>query len=227
MNTVRRSARAVGLAVCFLAGSQSVAFAVDLTCGSVVGIDRSGSYNFVKAGVELSGRLYAQAEPGCDLMLRWISGTSYANDEVFFHEVVRGAPLPDCSTNPFDVKCKQRQRQLAAQNAQVRRVAVEKIVVQNPARSNRTDIFGFLQAGSEFLAKFPDSARKRMYLGTDLDDNVHYKVTPNLKDVEVIVFALQNDPNPALMQQKRAEWESRFRKWGAKSVSFEPIEVIR
>jgi len=29
------------------------------------------------------------------------------------------------------------------------------------------------------------------------------------------------------MQQKRAAWEALFRKWGAKSVSFEPLEIIR
>jgi len=31
---------------------------------------------------KLSARLVAQAEPGCEVVLRWISGTSYANDEV-------------------------------------------------------------------------------------------------------------------------------------------------
>jgi hypothetical protein len=135
--------------------------------------------------------------------------------------------LPDCSANPFDVRCKRRQRQVAARAAQVRRMALERILAQRPAAANRTDIYGFIQASAEFLAKVPDGAPKRMYLGTDLDDNVGYTVTPNLSGVEVIVFALQNEADPARMQRKRAEWDARFRKWGAKSVSFEPVEVLR
>jgi len=43
---------------------------------------------------------------------------------------------------------------------------------QNPPRSDRTDIMGFIQAASETLAKFPDGARKQLRMGTDLEENV-------------------------------------------------------
>jgi len=192
---------------------------------SVCGVDRSGSYDFVKIGIELCARVVAQANAGDEIVVRWISDASYGNED-FVERIKLPNGWPPC-TNPFDARCRRERAAFDARLVQIKRATVERLVKLQPARSRRTDILGFLQAAADELSTAPAGVERWIYVATDLEENVHHPVSPDLKDVRVVVFALKTGRDPVRAVRLRNDWQERLRSWGVVEVAFHAAEVLQ
>ena len=191
---------------------------------SVCGVDRSGSYDdFVKVGLELCARVVAQASAGDEIVVRWISEASYQNDD-FVERIKLPGGEPTCA-NPFDARCRRERTAFDAQLLQIKRASVERLVKLQATRSQRTDILGFFQAAADELAGAPAGVQRWVYVATDLEENVHHQVSPDLKDVRVVVFALKTGRDPVSAVRLRRDWEDRLKTFGVVKVTFQAAEV--
>lgn len=190
----------------------------------VCGVDRSGSYDFARVGLGFCERLIRDAGPGDVVIVRWISGASYANSEFVTRLDLERVRLPDCSGNPFDRACRQRRllmdsRIEAAKGAEMRRLHQVK-----PERADHTDIYGLLQAAADAFETEPAGMQRELYLATDLKDNMRRRAVPRLTAVQVHVVLFQTGADPAEVLKLRTAWEKWFRAMGATRVTFEPAE---
>ena len=187
-------------------------------------MDRSGSYDdFVKIGLELCARVVAQASAGDEIVVRWISEASYQNDD-FVERIKLPDGEPTCA-NPFDARCRRERTAFDAQLLQIKRASVERLVKVQATRSQRTDILGFLQAAADELTGVPAGVERWVYVATDLEENVHHQVSPDLKDVRVVVFALKTGRDPVSAVRLRRDWEDRLKTFGVVKVTFQAAEV--
>lgn len=193
---------------------------------AVVGADRSGSYeDLTKVALSICCRILHQGQSGDKFLFRYISHKSYAHDEVFGRVELPSLPL--APSNPFDIRAK-RQYQLAqSQVARIKAKWLKHFESLRPSSAPRTDIIGFVCAAADVFALIPVEYNKRLYLATDLKDNVGYRAKPKLDEVEVVVFALKPDHNPARMQRRKDRWKDYFLTCGALSVQFLAAEVMQ
>ena len=66
-----------------------------------------------------------------------------------------------------------------------------------------------------------------VYVATDLEENVHRQVSPDLKEVRVVVFALKTGRDPVSAVRLRRDWEDRLKRLGVVQVTFQAAEVVR
>jgi hypothetical protein len=174
----------------------------------------------------MCARVIAAASPGDEVLVRWISDRSYANSE-FITRLSLPFGGEDCSHNPFNTACRRAQRAFERQQAELKRREVGSLLALHPVTTARTDIMGFLQAaGDEFAADTLDREHW-VYLGTDLEDNVGYRVEPDLRGARVVVFAFQTPADPARAAALREQWRALLLSFGVVDVRFEAAEVNR
>lgn len=191
----------------------------------VFGIDRSGSYDFVKVGLDAAARTIAKAEPGDTVIVRWISDTSFLNQELATRIELPNMTLADCSSNVFDSRCRRERSAQDAELDRLKRAHMTRLLALKPPSAGHTDIFGFLQAASDAFSEVPAEAERLLYLATDLKDNVGYEVVPNLAGVRVRVFALQTEADPEGTLRLRKRWAERFTGYGADDITFTTSEA--
>ncbi len=187
----------------------------------VIGVDRSGSYDFLTVGLNKAARLVAEARPGDAVYLRWISGTSYLNEEQAARVRLPEGDVGNCTDNVFDNRCDTFEEALS----DFKRTHVIRILALRPPAASNTDIMGFIQAASDTLATVGTGKERLLYLATDLKDNVHHQIQPDLAEVRVVVIALQTDADPETTLQRRDTWRRIFEGYGAAEVRFETPEV--
>lgn len=187
----------------------------------VCGLDRTGSFgDLLQRGKELCSGLVAalRADPQDELILRWISDQSYLAEPNFVARF--RVPLDvQCSSNPFDSRC----RGLEARLSGARASAVREIEALDPPRANRTDIYGFFSKAAELLRAEPDADRW-IFAATDLIDNVRYQSKPNLQGIHVVIFGHEPSADPAAVAMARERWTKFLTEHGAASVSFPSAE---
>jgi len=193
---------------------------------NVIGADRSGSYeDLTKVALSICSRILNQGEPGDKFLFRYISEKSYAHDEVFGR--VDLPLLPDASGNPFDTQAKRKQQIAKNRLARVKAKWIAHFEQLRPESAPRTDIVGFICAAADIFEQVPNNYQKRLFLATDLQDNVGYRVKPNLTDVSVLVFALKPGHNPTQVLRQKDRWTKFFQSCGATSVQFQSAEVMQ
>jgi hypothetical protein len=218
------------LAACSPAASgepSSKATAPAPSAWTVIGIDRSGSYSFIEPGREMVLQAVRDARPGDTIVVRWISDNSYRNGEFALRFQAPTVAPRDCSANPYDTTC--RRENLAAQfeQQQARDSAITRVRDLRVSTAARTDLVGFLLAAAEVLATAPPEAERRIWMATDLLDNVRlFELPVDLQGASVFVRGLQND-DPTKAVALRAEWEQRLTNYGASQIRFESAEVSR
>lgn len=189
-------------------------------------VDRSGSFeDLTEFGFLLCRRLVTRARPGDELIFRYISGRSYANDQIFAHiQFPEGRKLAQAKV--FSGQARQR---IAVAKEQVRRIktdALARLDAMKPERSGHTDIIGGMAAAADHFSVAAPGVARGLYICSDLKDTVNYNFTPDLQDVEVYI-ALKHDPDPAKTLRLRSEWEKFFDTCGAVKVTWLPAEHIR
>jgi hypothetical protein len=197
-----------------------------LSCVHVFGIDRSGSYNFVRLGLKEAARLVVLAPGGCRIVVRWIAEASYTDAEFVESWTAPPAFVSECE-NPFDRRCRAKVEADRERNVQARRTAMTRIQALQPETSNYTDINGFIQAASDIFSTASPGAELYLYLATDLEDNRRRHVEPDLRGALVTVLALQSAVDPKKTIDLRKNWEKRLRDWGASEVRFQTASESR
>jgi hypothetical protein len=188
----------------------------------VVGLDKTGSYDIAKAGREQTARLLFSSACQCDVWyFRWIERNSYNDSASIF--TLRLPEIPSKPDNPFD------RRALAAWQAKMasinslKRQAAQRLVDLRPepdSSTRMTDVWGFLAKALELLANVPDGREKVIVMASDLEDNMGRRVPLNLKEVRVVVLALQSGNEPAKAQRKKEFWAKVFKDSEALNVRF-------
>lgn len=193
---------------------------------SVVGVDRTGSYELVKPGLQIAARLVQQVNPGDVMVFRWISDVSYLPGELFAELSMPPHVIEDVH-NQFDMRAKRRRAEALTQVQALRASTIARLNAQEPKVARRSDIKGFIAAAADAFGERGGDAERWLYLATDLEDNVRYSVKPDLHDVHVVVFAFQPEANPAESAKVKARWEKFFKEMGAVSVLFRSAGVIQ
>lgn len=191
----------------------------------VCGIDRTGSYRFTRAGLELCGRVLASANAGDEFIARWISGASYSNNE-FVARVRLPGPIPDCP-NPFDDLCRRRRASAIARLSTVKRAELTRLLGLRPPLATRTDIYGFVQSAADIFASAPRDAERWLYIATDMEDNRRFRLSADLSAVQVVILAFQTSADPRYTLRLRDRWIAYLGQCGAISVTVQPAEVVR
>jgi hypothetical protein len=187
----------------------------------VCGIDRSGSYNFVRVGIERCAQVLAAAKAGDTFLVRFIADSSYTNGEFISRLSI---PKAMQCTNAFDDRCRRNAEASAARINATKRTEIIRMTQLRPGTAQHTDVFGFIQAAAdEFAANGP--AEKHLYLATDLEDNRGFAIHPDLSGVRVVVFAFQTSADPRVVLKLRQKWTEFFTSCNAISVEFQPAEA--
>lgn len=193
----------------------------------VVGIDRTEGYQaMTRSALRLAEKVVLDARPGDRVIFRWISAASYGPDQTI---AVLDLPVPDL---PVPKSSMDREGQVARQRAARRaatRIAESKLAMVELLRkacvgaTRATDIAGFVEAAAEIFAAAPTSKSRRLVLYTDLLDNRHFDVSPDLRDVLVEAHLVRTLEDPGVAGELREDWRSRFLAWGARQVTFPPV----
>lgn len=194
----------------------------------VVGLDRSGSYAIMDAAIEFCINLIERAGPGAEFIFRWISAASYNNRETISHFEV-SLPENEDTVSPFDIRAHRAQQAKKDALEQEAREVIDREIAHlrslAPKGAKQTDIYGFIAAAADIFSLADPEAIRKLYLATDLIDNVGYEIEADLTDVHVTCIALQNKNNPAEMKALRDKWRAFFNESGAAEVKFVAAEI--
>ncbi len=191
---------------------------------TVVGIDRTDSLqDMTRAALRLAEPYFWQAQPGDQVVGRWISDRSYAEDQTLVRlELPEPAALPQVR-NRFDAVRQAAHRGAAEAHAReilVRKTAALRVLrAQCVGATPSTDLAGFVMAASEILTQRAGAYADRwLVVLTDLEDNRGFKVAPRLDGVHVEVQLVGREANPEKVERLRLHWTQRFTSWGAAEV---------
>lgn len=185
----------------------------------------------VQLGAAADAELHAM--PGDTLIFRWISDRSYSPTEVFAEVHLPTLIQP---RGPFDREGKRNAATALARLKQALIGGLDAIRKQRPDHqegrsvltqgTRATDILGFLTAASEQFAQAPAGVKKVLVLATDMQDNRHYKIKPDLSGVEVIVYLIaRGNANPVAAHHLQERWTALFKTCGAEQVSYRPVPL--
>lgn len=193
---------------------------------TVCGVDRSGStFSLVEAGLRVCAEIIARAQPGDEVVIRWISDVSFRATE----QVLR-VRVPEASracANPLNARCRAAEDASATRILAVKREAVRQLMTMRTRPAPRTDIAGFLQAASDLLATAPVGATRTLVLATDLEDTLGQSTELGLGGVQVVVVAMQVSGNLSRALLMRRRWRESLTAAGAAGVEFRSVEVPR
>lgn len=213
------------LALCFAGGCSGTSArgkeeAQDRHVFEVIGIDISGSYReMTTKAVKIVEEMVAKAKPGDELFIRTISDQSYLpKNTVVYQRFKKLPPKPGRFDRMARYRYIKASKEFRAQKEKVIRALREMRFEPSP----KTDILGFIQAASDLFALAPDGTRKVLAFATDLKDNVGFRVAPDLKGVEVIVFQFLTDADPSTTLKRRRRWVRMLKEWGAAEVRVYP-----
>lgn len=162
-----------------------------------------------------------ESAPAGAVIVRVIDSVSAMNEA----EVVRLlVPEPIRCDNPFAPQCRSVARERDEELARARAAAVEKIRAVRP-RAGATDLVGALVAAASELAQADPGAMRRLLVISDIDDTAGRSadLTALRLDSADVVVHVQEPPEPALGQQRRAAFTSLIMGAGARSIQFVPL----
>ncbi len=195
----------------------------------VAGIDRSKSYTIMDYVKELFAKLIQDAEPGTEFHFRWISHNSYSVEEFISQFALPSTPEIEASA--FDVRANRNKRLAEAKfNADMGAIKEKEIAMirgLSPVGSKYTDIYGFIAYAAELFENVPSRTEKRLYVASDLYDNVKHKIQPDLSGVHVICFAIEHNRSPEETRPIKDHWRGFFEAAGAASVQFQAAQIRR
>lgn len=184
---------------------------------TVCGVDRSGSaFGMRDDAVYECALVLAEAGPGDEVEVRWISEHSYAASERVVRLFIPRAPRT-CGSQ-MDVPCRRAYRQWEDEAAASKRSAIARLLAAPIIMARSTDIMGFLQAASEVLTSAPPSSAKSIRVVTDGEDTMGERAAPNFRNTSVTVAILQVKGNVADAIKIRAAWKKFFVSHGASDV---------
>ena len=216
------------------------AAAIDRGTLTVFGIDRTEPENkgMTAAGIAVADHVLKSLADGnddgvmacaptdgrCRIQIRWISDVSYAPTELVTEMSLSRIDQP---ANAFDGSGKRRRYvELQTRRAELARaLRVLRALQPNPKGTQRTDLFGFLQAASEYFSQSATATKVLIYV-SDLEDNEHFRITPDLQGVDVQIYAVAWRADPVAMQRLQSKWRKVLtEKCRAKSVTFLPLPI--
>ncbi len=192
---------------------------------TVVGIDRSDGVKMTLPALRMAEEQAWRAEAGATVIFRWISDRSYAPDQVIAMLALPATPQLPLVRGPFDRRgraARERARALFSRrvHAEKERTVRALRAVSCTGPTNSTDIVGFFQAAEERFDEYGSEVSRRIVVYTDLQDNRHFRVRPRLEGVEIDVYMMRVDPDPARSRKLRQRWQGLFQGWGAGPVIF-------
>ncbi len=159
------------------------------------------------------------------MFVRYISEKSYPEQE----RAVKGsipAEVPPVQCQPFDPRClmAEQQRKMRVHCVdEARERLVAAVQDLNPARSNKTDVWGAIAAASDVLSAYPQS-QKMIVIYSDLIDTVGTKLPdqlPGLAHTLVLVRLVKNG-DPKETMYRLSLFSERLAQWGAAVRAIEP-----
>jgi len=168
-------------------------------------------------------KLCVPSNGACHIQVRWISNISYAPTEV-----VTDIRLPqiDEPTDVFDGNGKRRKYgETKARNGELARGQRDlAAALPDPKGTRRTDIYGFLQAAADYFTQ-PATNKVLAYV-SDLEDNEHFHMIPDLRGVDVKIYSAALRADPVAMHQLQAKWQKFLtEQCHARSVAFLPLAI--
>ena len=190
----------------------------------VILLDGTGSYNNLPRAAQIASQIPCALPGGSVLYVRWITANSISDEASILSATIPAAP-PQI-LNPFDPRQK-----LAFARSQVKRQEVLTDIVQvlnsvhppkPPYHDNYTDIEGALQAAADRYSEHSNLAPE-LVIFSDLVENAHIAFKRlSLRNVDVVVLGFQVTGPEA--ERVKADWVAKFRKLGAKSVTFRYLD---
>lgn len=192
----------------------------------VVGVDISGSYDeMTSKAMEIVKEIVMRAKPGDEIFIRTISSESYPpvtsngwRNTILHQKFTKVPPKP----NLFDRKAKLRYLKALKEFNSQKADAMRKLDNMRFKPAHQTDIYGFIQAASDLFTLAPQGTRKVLAFATDLKDTANYKINPDLKGVEVVIFQFLSDADPSKSAKLKEEWAKKLKEWGATKVTIYP-----
>lgn len=170
--------------------------------------------------------LVRRLPPATRVFVRFISENSYVPDtERSLRGVIPDEP-PPLLCPPFDRHCHEAERKRKAQLPcvdEARERLATAVQNLNPARANKTDVWGAIAAASDVLSAYPQSQRF-IVIYSDLVDTVGAQLPdqlPGLANAKVIARMVKNG-DPLEPAQRLSAFSKRLAKWGATVESITP-----
>ena len=190
----------------------------------VLGVDETGSYALRNMSIKRVERFIAgQMRPGDTLIARRITGRSYLDvpENLLLPSYLKLPEIGAGTSNRFNVLARKKHQRLLRGIALLKKRAIKYIHELKPVKANKTDIYGFLAAGADYLA-LSKKTEKFILIASDMEDNCSRKSEINLAGAKVIVMAFEKNVDPAKTGAVKRKWRKIFRKMQAGSVIFLP-----
>jgi hypothetical protein len=190
----------------------------------VVAIDYSGSYELLNQAKAMLCWIIKRLNPGDILYCRAITASSYPDNCTIFK-----LELPVLKEyredNPFDKRLKNIRSKELFQINMLKKEACSKLSVSQPIpKAMKTDVYGFLAAASDKFVLIPPDYQRILIISSDLQDNIGYKVKPQLSKVKIAITGFQNSKDPSKTLKLKNQWVKYFTEAGGSKVIFLSIE---
>jgi len=205
-------------------GSNASAKTAEPPLCAVIGIDGTGSYEYLDKAKTTVMKFIQGLPAGSKVYVRWISEDSLSDKNAIVSAVLPGMGKP---RNTFDLTARQDYAVSKKKDAQIKAQVGKVITAAVSPRSKMTDIYGALySAGIRFSAN--PNLTPLLILLTDMDDNVKKSYPVALSGAMVMVMDFQVGTDDAKV---RTTWTEYLTKAGAESVQFmsldEPLTMGR
>lgn len=189
----------------------------------VLGIDSTGSYNLWEPAKKLAYRIIGDLSPGDVFYCRVINDQSYTDQASIFKLQMPEATFVQVDS-PFDRKAKNHNRRQRGRLIAVKKAAITRFQKVAYEQAGETDIDGFLMAASDRFLLYPKDRERFLLIASDLADNVHYSIKPDLSGVRISIIGFQVSKSPTETKRRKDKWLQKFREAGADSVKFLAME---